>query len=163
LNVVILVFFCSGNTPLHQSSEKGHMDECQFLVASHADVTSMNMYCRLSSAALSCSTTYPLLCSWGRSPLQLAIQNNKSDVAAFLRRDRCLRLFSAALLCSATHPLRCSCGSTPLQLANLRSQRNVAAFLKTAAATSALQTAGAASDQARIASCAVFALLCRSA
>ncbi len=38
LNVLILVFFCSGGTLLHQSSDKGHVDLCQFLVASNADV-----------------------------------------------------------------------------------------------------------------------------
>jgi ankyrin repeat protein len=37
LKFLILVFF-SGWTPLHWSSFQSHMDVCQFLVASNADV-----------------------------------------------------------------------------------------------------------------------------
>jgi hypothetical protein len=77
--------FCSGQTPLHWSSERGLMDVCQFLVASNADLASKGRCRRVSSAALSCSATHPLRCSNGFTPLQLAIRNRKSDVAAFLQ------------------------------------------------------------------------------
>jgi hypothetical protein len=62
---------------------------CQFLVAVSprikADVTSMDRCRRLPGAALSWSSTHPLRCSRGRTPLKVAITSNKSDVAAFLR------------------------------------------------------------------------------
>ncbi len=95
-------------TPLHWSSFKDHVDVCQFLVASKADMTTRDRCRFVSSAALLCSAAHPLRCSNGLTPLKLAIQEKKSDVAAYLRSVEAQELTAAAVVAaSAQVHLRC--------------------------------------------------------
>ena len=83
--------YCSCSAPLHYSSSHfGHVDASRFLVECKADVAARDRCSPLAVALLVQRLLFPplshsLRCSSGRTPLKIAIDNNNSDVVAYLR------------------------------------------------------------------------------
>ncbi len=90
----LLLIFCSSvhYTALHGAAYYGHTAVCELLIAGKADVDAKNrcasyilnllliLFCIILMTA-----TYPPACSFGRTPLKLAVDEKKPDVVAFLR------------------------------------------------------------------------------
>jgi hypothetical protein len=83
--------YCCCSAPLHYSSSHfGHVDASRFLVECKADVAARDRCSPLAVALLVQRALFPplshsLRCSLGRTPLKIAIDNNNSDVVAYLR------------------------------------------------------------------------------
>ena len=78
---------CSQNTPLHESARGGRTEICKFLVGAKADLAAKDRYAILLRARLRLNYhgAHLLRCSSNRTPLKVANESNKTDVAAFLR------------------------------------------------------------------------------
>jgi ankyrin repeat protein len=76
----------SGYTALMNSARKGHLEVCKLLVSSKADLAARNRCGRCQRCSrFSLNQSHPLACSSGDTALKWAMDNNKSDVVAFLR------------------------------------------------------------------------------
>ena len=81
-----LMFFSVGQTALHCAAYDGHLDSCRLLVEARADLSLRTRCCsRLRARSLCCRTPHTQRCSYGKTALNRAIQQNKADVVAFLR------------------------------------------------------------------------------
>ena len=94
-----------GQTPLHDASGRGHVDVCQFLVASKADVDAKNNkketplhevsnstmawategHVKVCQFLVACKADVEARTDFGDTPLKKAIEHNRTDVVAYLR------------------------------------------------------------------------------
>ena len=76
----------SGRTPLSRSASLGHLEICRLLVSSKADLAARDRCGRCQRCSrFSLNQSHPLACSSGKTALKWAMDQNKSDVVAFLR------------------------------------------------------------------------------
>jgi ankyrin repeat protein len=76
----------SGGTALILSAYHGRLEVCKLLVSSKADLAARARCGRCQRCSrFSLNQSHPLACSDGWTALKYAMDNNKSDVVAFLR------------------------------------------------------------------------------
>ena len=76
----------SGATPLIRSAYYGHLEICRLLISSKADLAARDRCGRCQRCSrFSLNQSHPLACSRGNTALKCAMNENKSDVVAFLR------------------------------------------------------------------------------
>ena len=76
----------SGYTALMESAAHGYLEVCKLLVSSEADLAARDRCGRCQRCSrFSLNQSHPLACSGGITALKWAMNNNKSDVVAFLR------------------------------------------------------------------------------
>ncbi len=76
----------SGGTALMNSAYNGHFDVCRLLVSSKADLAARTKCGRCQRCSrFPLNQSHPLACRDGRTALKCAMDQNKSDVVAFLR------------------------------------------------------------------------------
>jgi ankyrin repeat protein len=75
-------------TPLHNAAGQGHAEVTKLLVHAKSDIAARDWcgeFARRARVRCCAAKPHALPCSYGRSPLIIAIDHTKSDVVAFLR------------------------------------------------------------------------------
>ncbi len=92
----------SGTTALIDSARVGYLEVCKLLVSSKADLAARHRCGRCQRCSrFSLNQSHPLACSSGWTALKCAMQQNKSDVVAFLRSIGAPQWLHAAVACIA--------------------------------------------------------------